>query len=287
MSEVMLNNNQITSIPSEIVQKLVKESLAEDVATGDITAQLAQNIDTTAFCITREDMVLCGQVFANEVINQLDENIQIIWFYNDAERVLAGEKIFELKGNARSILTAERAMLNFVQMLSGTATATADLVKLMAGCKTKLLDTRKTIPGFRLAQKYAVKCGGGFNHRIGLFDGYLIKENHIRSAGGIAKAVIKAKELDNTKLIEVEVTNLDELNQAIQAGAHIIMLDNFSKEDVYAAVDLAKDKVALEVSGNIDADSIVKIAKIGVDFISVGAITKHIKAIDLSMQVRL
>lgn len=287
MPNVMLNNNQIKEVPFDIIKKLVGESLAEDVGGGDITAQLVKNIDTTAFCITREDMILCGQGFANEVIAQVDKNIQILWFYNDADNVSAGEKIFELKGNARSILTTERAMLNFIQMLSGTATATNNLVTLMADYKTKLLDTRKTIPGFRLAQKYAVKCGGGFNHRIGLFDGYLIKENHIRSAGGITQAVANAMELDSTKTIEIEVANLDELKQAVSAGADIVMLDNFSLEDIYMAVDMAKDKVALEVSGNIDADSIVEMAKTGVDFISVGAITKHIKAIDLSMQVQI
>lgn len=287
MSAVMLNNNQIKEVPIGVIQKLVKEALIEDIGSGDITAQLAKDIDTMAFCITREDMTLCGQAFANEVISQVDKDIQILWFYNDADKVFAGEKIFELKGNARSILTAERAMLNFIQMLSATATATSNLSMLIADYKTKLLDTRKTIPGFRLAQKYAVKCGGGFNHRIGLFDGYLIKENHIRSAGGIAQAVTRAKELDSTKTIEIEVTNLDELKQAIDAGADIVMLDNFSLEDIYTAVDIAKDKLALEVSGNIDADSIVEMAKTGVDFISVGAITKHIKAIDLSMQVQI
>ncbi|WP_150468323.1 carboxylating nicotinate-nucleotide diphosphorylase [Francisella sp. SYW-9] len=287
MSKVMLNNNQISDVSKHIVEKLVKESLAEDVADGDITAQLAQDINTTAFCITREDMILCGQKFANEVINQVDKSIQIKWFYNDAQKVPAGEEIFELKGNARSILTAERTMLNFIQMLSATATATNNLVRLISNYKTKLLDTRKTIPGFRLAQKYAVKCGGGFNHRIGLFDGYLIKENHIRSAGGISQAVAKAKELDSSKIVEVEVTSLDELSQAINAGADITMLDNFSIKDIYKAVGLAKDKVALEVSGNIDSDTIVEMAKTGVDFISVGAITKHINAIDLSMQVQI
>ncbi|MBK2267397.1 carboxylating nicotinate-nucleotide diphosphorylase [Francisella philomiragia] len=287
MSEIMLNTNQINSVPGSVIKKLVAESLVEDIADGDITAQLAEDVDTTAFCITREDMVLCGQEFANEVINQVDKNIQIIWFYDDADKISAGEKIFELRGNARSILTAERTMLNFIQMLSATATATNNLVKLIADYKTKLLDTRKTIPCFRMAQKYAVTCGGGFNHRIGLFDAYLIKENHIRSAGGIAKAVSKAARLQPTKTIEVEVTNLDELNQSIQAGANIIMLDNFSIEDINKAVEIAKDKVALEVSGNIDSNSIVKIAQTGVDFISVGAITKHITAIDLSMQVQL
>lgn len=202
MSDVMLNTNQISRVSDIVITRLVREALAEDVATGDITAQLAENVDTVAFCITREDMILCGQDFANEVINQLDKSIQITWLYNDAQRVPANAKIFELKGNARSILTAERTMLNFVQMLSATATATNKLVKLISQYKTKLLDTRKTIPGFRLAQKYAVRCGGGFNHRIGLFDAYLIKENHIRSAGGIAKAVAKAKNQIVVKLLK-------------------------------------------------------------------------------------
>lgn len=287
MPEVMLNSNQIIEVPNNVIRKLVTESLNEDTASGDITAQLAQDIDTTAFCITREDMILCGQKFANEVISQVDSNIQITWLYNDADEVIAGQKIFELKGNARSILTAERSMLNFIQMLSATATSTNKLVRLISEHKTKLLDTRKTIPGFRLAQKYAVRCGGGFNHRIGLFDAYLIKENHIRSAGGILQAVKKAKQLDSSKIVEVEVTSLDELNQAVDAGADIIMLDNFSVLDIKKAVSLAKDKVALEVSGNIDSNTIVEMAKTGVDFISVGAITKHINAIDLSMQVQI
>lgn len=287
MADVMLNTDQINKVPNDIVTRLVRESLAEDIATGDITAQLAEDIDTTAFCITREEMILCGQDFANEVINHLDKNIQITWLYSDAQKVPVNARIFELKGNARSILTAERTILNFIQMLSGTATVTNKLVKLISQYKTKLLDTRKTIPGFRLAQKYAVRCGGGFNHRIGLFDAYLIKENHIRSAGGIAKAVTKAKKLDSNKVVEVEVTNLDELNQAIAAKADIVMLDNFSGEDIDIAVSIARGKVALEVSGNIDRNSIVAIAKTGVDFISVGAITKHIKAIDLSLQVQL
>lgn len=287
MSEIMLNKNQIVEVPEETIIDLVMKSLVEDIADGDITALLVKDIDTTAFCITRENMILCGQKFANEVINQVDKNIKINWFYNDTDYIAAGEKIFELKGNARNILTAERAMLNFIQMLSATATETHKLVKLISNYNTKLLDTRKTIPGFRLAQKYAVKCGGGFNHRIGLFDGYLIKENHIRSAGGITQAVTNAYKLDKTKMIEVEVTNLDELKEAIAAGSNIIMLDNFSLAEIEMAVDIAKGKVALEVSGNINSNTIVAIAETGVDFISVGAITKNIKAIDLSMQVQL
>ncbi|MCL4127177.1 UNVERIFIED_CONTAM: hypothetical protein GTU68_008952 [Idotea baltica] len=232
-------------------------------------------------------MILCGCDFANEVIEQIDNNLNINWHYKDNDSVKANQKIFSLEGNARSILTAERIMLNFIQTLSATATTTNNLVSLIAESKTKLLDTRKTIPGFRLAQKYAVKCGGGYNHRVGLFDAFLIKENHIRSAGNISKAVARANDIAKDKMVEVEVTNLDELNQAIEAKADIVMLDNFSIQDILEAVKIAKGKLLLEVSGNINENTIIDVAKTGVDFVSVGAITKSVKAIDLSMQVAI
>jgi nicotinate-nucleotide pyrophosphorylase (carboxylating) len=283
----MLNKNQVTEIPYDIVQNMVAISLSEDVGYQDITAQLVKDIDTNAFCITREEMILCGTSLANEVVRQLDDNIQVKWFYSDGDLVSATKRIFELKGNARNILTAERAMLNFIQTLSATATSTYKMSNLIVDYKTKLLDTRKTIPGLRIAQKYAVKCGGAFNHRIGLYDGYLIKENHIRSAGSIAKAVSKANELHSDKFVEVEVTSINELQQAIQAKADIVMLDNFTLNDINKAVIMSKDKLLLEVSGNINSETIVEIAKTGVDFISVGGITKHIQAIDLSMQIEI
>ncbi|RUS70077.1 hypothetical protein EGW08_022169, partial [Elysia chlorotica] len=240
----------------------------------------------TAICITRENMVLCGKDFANEVLIQIDNSIEIKWNYNDSDYIKANEIIFELYGNARNILTAERSMLNFIQMLSATTTTTHYYASLIAKYPAKLLDTRKTIPCFRLAQKYAVRCGGGYNHRIGLFDAYLIKENHIRSAGGIAEAITKAKHNNPSKTVEVEVTNLIELQESIDNNADIVMLDNFHIDDIYKAVEISKGKILLEVSGNVDDKTIVKIAETGVDFISSGAITKNIKAIDLSMQVK-
>ena len=283
----MLNENQITSLPHSDIKQLVTLAIKEDVSSGDITALLVDNVDTQAFCITREDMVLCGCDFANEVIAQVDNQIKITWHYKDADSIKANEKVFSLVGNARSILTAERIMLNFIQTLSATATATHYLASLITGSNTKLLDTRKTIPTLRMAQKYAVKCGGGFNHRIGLFDAFLIKENHIRSARSIQNAVTRAKQITKDKMVEVEVTNLDELNQAIDAKADIVMLDNFTIEDTKKAVEIAKDKLLLEVSGNVDETTIITIVETGVDFVSVGAITKHIKAIDLSMQIKI
>jgi len=283
----MLNENQITSVPHSTVKQLVELAIIEDVADGDITALLVDDVDTQAFCITREDMVLCGCDFANEVIAQIDNQIKITWHYKDSDSIKANEKIFSLAGNARSILTAERIMLNFIQTLSATATATNHLASLIADSNTKLLDTRKTIPNLRVAQKYAVKCGGGFNHRIGLFDAFLIKENHIRSAGSIQNAVTRANQIAKDKMVEVEVTNLDELNQAIDAKADIVMLDNFTIEDTIKAVEIARGKLLLEVSGNVDETTIMAIAKTGVDFVSVGAITKHLKAIDLSMQIKI
>lgn len=287
----MLNKNQITNLPKGYILELVELAIKEDVyADGngqDITALLVDDVDTTAYCITREDMILCGCDFANEVIAQIDNNLNISWHYKDSNSVKANQKIFSLEGNARSILTAERIMLNFIQTLSATATTTNKLVSLITDSKTKLLDTRKTIPGFRLAQKYAVKCGGGYNHRVGLFDAFLIKENHIRSAGNISKAVARANDIAKDKMVEVEVTNLDELNQAIEAKADIVMLDNFSIQDILEAVKIAKGKLLLEVSGNINENTIIDVAKTGVDFVSVGAITKSVKAIDLSMQVAI
>lgn len=287
----MLNENQILSVPHSTIKYLVELSIKEDISGDthgqDITALLVDDVDTQAFCITREDMVLCGCDFANEVIAQIDSQIKIVWHYKDGDTIQANAKIFSLKGNARSILTAERAMLNFIQMLSATATATHYLNSLIRDTNTKLLDTRKTIPAFRIAQKYAVKCGGGYNHRIGLFDAFLIKENHIRSAGGIKNAVTKANEIAKDKMVEVEVTNLDELKQAIDARADIVMLDNFTLDDTKEAVKFAKGKLLLEVSGNVDGTTIADIANTGVDFVSVGAITKHIKAIDLSMQIKV
>ena len=266
----MLNENQITSLSKSYIVELVMLAIKEDVQSHengqDITALLVDDVDTQAYCITREDMILCGCEFADEVIAQIDNQIKITWHYKDADSIKANENIFSLVGSARSILTAERIMLNFIQTLSATATTTHYLSSLISDSNIKLLDTRKTIPALRMAQKYAVKCGGGYNHRIGLFDAFLIKENHIRSAGGIQNAITRANQISKDKMVEVEVTNLDELSQAINANADIVMLDNFTIEDTKKAVEIARGKLMLEVSGNVDETTIIAIANTGVDF---------------------
>lgn len=267
----------------------------------DITAMLIpESEQAVATVITREDCIVCGVTWVNEVFAQLDASqcdldinhtsstkspaTEITWFVNDGERVKANTALFELKGNARTLLTGERSALNFLQTLSGTATIANQYVKELAGSNTKLLDTRKTLPGLRSAQKYAVLCGGGVNHRIGLFDAFLIKENHITACGGIAKAVATAKKNHSDKTVEVEVESMDELQQAITAGADIIMLDNFTPTMIEQAVTATRGKAKLEVSGNMTIEILKEYTKAGVDFISSGALTKHVQAIDLSMR---
>jgi len=264
----------------------------------DITAMLIpESEQAIATVITREDCIVCGVVWVNEVFAQLDASqsdlaktkmpsTKITWFVNDGEMVKANTTLFELEGNARTLLTGERAALNFLQTLSGTATLTSYYVKELSGSNTKLLDTRKTLPGLRSAQKYAVLCGGGVNHRIGLFDAFLIKENHIAACGGIAQAVATAKKNHSDKTVEVEVESMDELQQAIDAGADIIMLDNFTPAMIEQAVAATRGKAKLEVSGNMTIEILQKHAKAGVDFISSGALTKHVQAIDLSMRFK-
>ncbi len=257
----------------------------------DITAELIpENENAIATVISRDECIICGVAWVNEVFKQLDAasglSTSITWFVNDGQHVKANTTLFELKGNARTLLTGERTALNFLQTLSGTATITSDYVKALVGTTTKLLDTRKTIPGLRSAQKYAVTCGGGVNHRIGLFDAFLIKENHIAACGGINKAVETAKQNHPDKTVEVEVESLDELTQALNAGADIIMLDNFTTQMIEQAVTLANGKAKLEVSGNMTLATLNDYAKTGVDFISVGALTKHIHAVDLSMRFK-
>lgn len=262
----------------------------------DITAMLIpEDEPAVATVITREDCVLCGVAWVNEVFAQLDaaQNglkktkipaTKITWFVNDGEMVKANTTLFELNGNARTLLTGERTALNFLQTLSGTATLTSQYVKELSGTNTKLLDTRKTLPGLRTAQKYAVLCGGGVNHRIGLFDAFLIKENHIAACGGIAQAVATAKQNHRDKTVEVEVESMAELQQALDAGADIIMLDNFTPAMIEQAVAATRGKAKLEVSGNMTIEILQKYTKAGVDFISSGALTKHVQAVDLSMR---
>jgi nicotinate-nucleotide pyrophosphorylase (carboxylating) len=257
----------------------------------DITAELIpENENAVATVISRDECIICGVAWVNEVFKQLDAvsglNTIITWFVNDGQHVKANTTLFELKGNARTLLTGERTALNFLQTLSGTATITSDYVKALVGTTTKLLDTRKTIPGLRSAQKYAVTCGGGVNHRIGLFDAFLIKENHIAACGGINNAIETAKQNHPDKTVEVEVENLNELTQALNAGADIIMLDNFTTQMIEQAVALSNGKAKLEVSGNMTLATLNNYAKTGVDFISVGALTKHIHAVDLSMRFK-
>lgn len=261
-------------------------ALSEDIGSGDITAQLipAQNT-ASARVITREDCVFCGRLWVEEVFRQLDSEVAIEWHVEDGDQVKANTALFSLRGPARSLLTGERTALNFVQTLSGTATVSRHYAQQVAHTGVKLLDTRKTIPGLRLAQKYAVTCGGCFNHRIGLYDAFLIKENHIAACGSIAQAVAEAHRIAPGKPVEVEVENFAELNQALQANADIIMLDNFSVDDMKKAVAMTAGRAKLEASGNITSETLVTIAETGVDFISIGGLTKHCRAVDLSMRV--
>ena len=284
------------------ITKTVTWALCEDLGvndynelanSSDITAELipAEN-QAVANIISRDECVICGVAWVNEVFKQLDSiynsNTKITWFVNDGQHVTANTTLFELSGNARILLTGERTALNFLQSLSGTATITSSYVKHLEGTTTKLLDTRKTLPGLRSAQKYAVTCGGGVNHRIGLFDAFLIKENHIAACGSIEQAISTARINHADKTVEVEVESIDELTQALNAGADIIMLDNFSTQMIEQAVKLTAEISAghtkLEVSGNMTLATLKDYAKSGVDFISVGALTKHVQAVDLSMR---
>jgi nicotinate-nucleotide pyrophosphorylase (carboxylating) len=246
----------------------------------------AENI-ANATVITREQAIICGQPWVNEVFRQLDSSVQIEWLVQDGDEVQPNQAVFNLKGSARSLLTGERTALNFLQTLSGTATVAHQYAKLVEGTDIKILDTRKTIPGLRLAQKYAVKVGGCHNHRIGLYDAFLIKENHIAACGGINEAIKKAKEVAPRKSIEVEVENFDELKQALKAGADIIMLDNFDSEMIKQALQLNNGQAKLEVSGNLGKNNIVNKAITGIDYLSSGNLTKNCWAIDLSMKIKL
>lgn len=268
------------------IDRVVRDALAEDLGSGDITAELIDaNTQAEATIITREKMVFCGKAWAEATFRHVDPSVELTWHINDGEHAEPNQVLFSARGNARSLLTAERTALNLVQLLSGTATTAQAYASAVAGFSTRLLDTRKTIPGLRTAQKYAVKCGGCDNHRIGLFDAFLIKENHINACGSIAAAIAKARSNHPSKTVEIEVENMAELQQALAAKADIIMLDNFSIEDTAAAVALTAGRAKLEASGGIDKDGLVKIAATGVDFISLGALTKHIQAIDLSMRI--
>lgn len=267
------------------IQLNIQQALAEDIGDGDITALLTpEDEQATATIISREEMVLAGQPWVNALIQAYDADVQVTWLKNDGDVVQANEAFLKLAGSARSLLTVERPALNFVQTLSAVATKTACYVKKLDGLNTKLLDTRKTIPGLRIAQKYAVAVGGGQNHRLGLFDAFLIKENHIMAAGGIQQAIAKAHHIAPGKPVEVEVETWEELEQALEAKADIVMLDNFSQQMMINAVAHVAGRCKLEASGNITIENLREVATTGVDYISMGVLTKDVKAIDLSMR---
>ncbi|WP_034945695.1 carboxylating nicotinate-nucleotide diphosphorylase [Erwinia oleae] len=274
-------------IPPAVALAL-REDLGGDIdAEKDITASLLPaEARAHAVVITREPGIFCGKRWVEEIFIQLGNKTQIIWHVDDGDAIQANQTLFEVLGPSALILTAERTALNFVQTLSGVATEVSRYVALLQGTRTQLLDTRKTLPGLRTALKYAVLCGGGANHRLGLSDAFLIKENHIIATGSIRDAINKASWLHPDVPVEVEVETLDELNQAIDAGADIIMLDNFTLEAMRDAVKLADGRALLEVSGNVTAETLKTFAETGVDYISVGALTKHIHALDLSMRFR-
>ena len=267
----------------------VRIALQEDIGSGDITAQLIPDSQQArARIITRERAIIAGVAWVNEVFRQVDPTVQVVWRVREGEWVRPDQVLFELRGPARSLLTGERCALNFLQTLSGTATRCRHYADRVAGTGVKLLDTRKTIPGLRIAQKYAVAVGGCYNHRIGLYDAFLIKENHIMAAGGIAAAVQQAHQIAPGKPVEVEVETVAQLDEAINAGADIVMLDNFSPAAMTAAVAHSRQRnpqVKLEASGGITNDTLLPYARTGVDYISIGALTKDCKAIDLSMRL--
>ena len=268
------------------IKNNVANALHEDVGAGDITAGLVpQNVEANASIVCRQQAVICGQAWVNECFQQINASISIDWLVNEGDTVDANTVVCIIKGPAHSLLTAERTALNFLQTLSATATVTRQYVDAITGTSAKILDTRKTIPGLRLAQKYAVRCGGGHNHRIGLFDAILIKENHIHAAGSIEAALKQAaaSTYGNNIKIEVEVESLDELQQALTAGAHFVLLDNFTEDLLARAVELNQGRANLEASGNISLDTIRSIAETGVDDISIGGLTKHVDAVDFSM----
>ncbi len=270
----------------DVIAANVRAALAEDVGTGDLSAQLVPAAQTArARVITRERAIVCGQAWVNEVFRQLDPEVVVTWHCADGETVEANQTLFELAGRARSLLTGERSALNFLQLLSGTATRCRHFADLIEGLPARLLDTRKTIPGLRIAQKYAVSCGGCHNHRIGLYDAFLIKENHIAACGSITAAIRTAREQAPGKPVEVEVENMTQLAEALEARADSVMLDNFDLQQMREAVAFTAGRTVLEASGGVNESTLRAIAETGVDYISIGTLTKDCKAIDLSMRM--
>jgi len=280
-------NLLLTELRAEI-EANVRRSLREDIGSGDITAQLIpESRLANATVITRDSAVICGTAWVNEVFRQLDPRVAVHWQVADGQQVAPDQALFHLQGPARALLSGERTALNFLQTLSAVATRCQHYAALVQGTAVKLLDTRKTLPGLRLAQKYAVTQGGCHNHRIGLFDAFLIKENHIAACGGIAAAVATARTIAPGKPVEVEVENLDELEQALTAGADIVMLDELSRDDMRRAVTINAGRAKLEASGGVNESTLRSIAETGVDYISIGTLTKDVKAVDLSMRLSL
>jgi len=275
-------------LPSDLAQQ-VAAALAEDIGSGDVTAELvpaAQHV--TGKVITREQAILCGRPWVTETFRQLDPTVRLTWHANDGERITANQTLFEVSGLARPVLTGERTALNFLQLLSATATAARRYVDAIAGTECTIIDTRKTVPGLRSAQKYAVVQGGAQNHRLGLFDQVLIKENHIAAAGSLATAIAAGRRAAGGRKVEVEVETLVEFEEALRARPDIILLDEFSHADMRTAVELNRSKgrlVKLEASGSVTLETVRSVAETGVDYISIGGITKHVRAVDLSMRL--
>ena len=280
-------NLRLDALTAEIDAN-VRRALLEDVGTGDITAQLipAERL-AKATVISRDAAVIAGTAWVDAVFRQLDPRVAVHWQVVDGDRVQPNQALFRLEGPARSLLTGERSALNFLQLLSGVATRARHYADMVADTQVKLLDTRKTLPGLRMAQKYAVTCGGCHNHRIGLFDAFLIKENHIAACGGIAEAITAAHKIAPGKPVEIEVESLDELKQALDGGADIVMLDELSLEDMREAVRLTAGRAKLEASGGVTDATLRTIAETGVDYISIGTLTKDVKAVDLSMRLSI
>ena len=274
--------------PRDTIECDVRRALAEDIGSGDVTADLLPcGAQARARVITRDSAVLCGREWFDECFRQVDASTRVEWLAAEGDRVAAGAPLCHIEGMARSLVSAERTALNFLQTLSATATVTAGYVDAARGTRTTILDTRKTLPGLRVAQKYAVRVGGGSNHRMGLYDAVLIKENHVAAAGSITAAVVRARALHPGLLVETEVENFTELREAIEAGADRIMLDEFELHELARAVVEAGGRVPLEVSGSVALDRVRAIADTGVDYVSIGALTKHVRAIDLSMRIEI
>jgi len=271
----------------DLIADDVRRALAEDVGNGDLTAGLTPDTAAHAELVVREDAVLCGTAWFDEVFRQLDPRVRVHWLKRDGDPIEADSVICRLEGPARAMLTGERTALNFLQTLSGTATVTATHVRALQGSRARILDTRKTIPGLRRAQKYAVRCGGGWNHRMGLYDAVLIKENHIAACGSVRAALDRARQQTAPEtMIEIEVEDLDQLREALAAGATRILLDNFEPATLRAAVELCAGRASLEASGGVNLGNIRDIGSTGIDFISIGSLTKHLHAVDLSMRFR-